>query len=163
MDGGSIEQIEREGVDAFLEEFRRELAGKSHRDGAVRPVHIPKANGKLRPLGIPNLRAPVVPTAVVLILEPIFEANFLACSHGFRPGRSAHDAVEVIRANLGHGRCAVYDAGMEGYFESIPPDKLMACVRLPVVDGSVLRLIEPWLNAPVEEKDENGFLAVSSG
>ena len=156
MDGGSIEQIEREGVDAFLEEFRRELAGKSHRDGAVRPVHIPKANGKLRPLGIPNLRAPVVPTAVVLILEPIFEANFLACSHGFRPGRSAHDALEVIRANLGHGRCAVYDADMEGYFESIPHDKLMACVRLRVVDGSVLRLIEQWLNAPVEEKDENG-------
>src|SRR5438874_352860 len=98
----------------------------------------------------------VVQTAVVLILEPIFESDFLDCSYGFRPGRSAHDALEVIRQNLVNGRCTVYDADMEGCFDSIPHDKLIACVRMRVVDGSVLRLIKQWLRAPVEEKDENG-------
>jgi RNA-directed DNA polymerase len=110
----------------------------------------------MRPLGIPNLRDRVVQAAVLLILEPIFESDFLDCSHGFRPGRSAHDALEIIRGNLSKGRCTVYDADMEGYFDSIPHDKLMACVRMRVVDGSVLRLIKQWLNAAVEEKDGNG-------
>jgi RNA-directed DNA polymerase len=156
VDGVSIEQIEKEGVEAFLLELGRELAQKRYRTGAVRRVYIPKANGKSRPLGIPNLRDRVVQTAVVLILEPIFESDFLDCSHGFRPGRSAHEALEVIRQNLVNGRCTVYDADMEGCFDSIPHDKLIACVRMRVVDGSVLRLIKQWLRAPVEEKDENG-------
>jgi RNA-directed DNA polymerase len=92
----------------------------------------------------------------VLILEPIFESDFLDCSHGFRPGRNAHDALEVIRQNLVNGRCSVYDADMEGCFDTIPHDKLLACVRMRVVDASVLRLIKQWLRAPVEERDENG-------
>lgn len=156
VDGVSIEQVEGEGVEAFLEELARELGAKTYRAGAVRRVYIPKANGKMRPLGIPNLRDRVVQSAVVLILEPIFESDFMDCSHGFRPGRNAHEALEVIRENLVAGRCTVYDADMEGYFDSIPHDKLMACVRMRVVDGSVLRLIKQWLDAPVEEKDENG-------
>ena len=156
VDGVSIEQIEKEGVEAFLLELGSELAQKRYGTGAVRRVYIPKGNGKLRPLGIPNLRDRVVQTAVVLILEPIFESDFLDCSYGFRPGRSAHDALEVIRQNLVNGRCTVYDADMEGCFDSIPHDKLIACVRMRVVDGSVLRLIKQWLRAPVEEKDENG-------
>jgi RNA-directed DNA polymerase len=107
-------------------------------------------------LGIPNVRDRVVQGAVLLILEPIFEVDFLDCSFGFRPGRNAHQALETIRQNLAAGRCTVYDADLEGYFDSIPHDRLLACVRMRVVDGSVLRLIKQWLNAPVEETDDEG-------
>lgn len=156
VDGVSIEQIEKEGEEAFLEGLTRELWEKTYRAGAVRRVYIPKANGKLRPLGIPNVRDRVVQAAVLLILEAIFEVDFLDSSFGFRPGRNAHQALETIRQNLAAGRCTVYDADLEGYFDSIPHEPLLACVRMRVVDGSVLRLIEQWLNAPVEETDGEG-------
>jgi RNA-directed DNA polymerase len=110
----------------------------------------------LRPLGIPNIRDRVCQMAALLILEPIFEADFLGCSYGFRPGRSAHQALEVIAAHLKAGHREVYDADLQGYFDSIPHDKLLACVRMRVVDRSVLRLIRQWLTAEVEEEDEGG-------
>ena len=94
--------------------------------------------------------------AVLLILEPIFEADFEDCSYGFRPERNAHQALEKIRENLRAGKCEIYDADLEGYFDSIPHDKLMACVRMRVVDGSVLKLIRQWLKAPVVEEDQAG-------
>jgi RNA-directed DNA polymerase len=98
----------------------------------------------------------VVQAAVKLILEPIFEADFEESSHGFRPGRSAHDALRIIRQHLKEGKTAVYDADLAGYFDSIPHDKLMACVRMRVVDGSVLGLIRQWLKAPVVEPAKGG-------
>jgi len=153
VDGVSIEQIaaspESEAV--FLAELQRSLQEHTYRTPPGRRVYIKKQNGKLRPLGIPTVRDRVVQAAVLLILEPIFEADFEDCSYGFRPGRSAHQALRTIHQHLKEGYSAVYDADLAGYFDSIPHDKLIACVRMRVVDGSVIGLIRQWLNAPVVE------------
>ena len=158
VDGVSIEQVAvtPESEAAFLKEIQQSLQDKTYRAQAVRRVYIPKPNGKLRPLGIPTIRDRVVQAAVLLVLEPIFEADFEDCSYGFRPGKSAHDALQAIGKHLKEGQTAVYDADLAGYFDSIPHDKLKACLRMRVVDGSVLRLIGQWLKAPVVEPAEKG-------
>ena len=156
VDGISFAQIEHQGLERWLEELGTELRNKTYRCQAVRRVYIPKANGKLRPLGIPTIRDRVVQCAVLLMIEPIFEADFEDCSFGFRPERNAHQALEKIREELRRGKCEIYDADLEGYFDSIPHEKLLACIRMRVVDSSVLRLIQQWLKAPVQEQDEQG-------
>lgn len=159
VDGIKVEGLAEEGGhrELWLAKLETELRGKTYRPSPVRRVYIPKADGKKRPLGIPTVRDRVVQTAVVLLLLPIFEADFHENSFAYRPKRRAQQAIDAIKIALLSGRRELVDADLSGYFDTIPHAGLMRLVKGRVSDGSILKLIKGWLRSPiVEENPETG-------
>jgi len=154
-DGMSIEDVEKYGVEKYLSEIAEEIKNETYKPQPVLRVYIPKDNGKLRPLGIPTVKDRIVQMSCKMVIEPIFEADFEECSYGFRPNRSAHNAIEQIRDGVGrNGMKQVYDADLSGYFDNIPHDKLMYLIKLRISDRRVLKLIKMWLKTPVFEDNK---------
>jgi RNA-directed DNA polymerase len=163
VDGQTFEAIESEGLEKWMEGIRKDLRDKTYKPQPVRRVLIPKPGGGERPLGIPTIRDRTVQTAAKLVLEPIFEADLESEAYGYRPKRSAHDAIQKVHKLLCEGYTDVVDADLSKYFDTIPHTQLLKSVARRIVDRNVLHLIKMWLKVPVEERDENGKRRMTGG
>jgi RNA-directed DNA polymerase len=163
VDEQTFEQIELQGVDEWLTGIGGELRNKTYKPQPVRRVMIPKPGGGERPLGIPTIRDRVVQTAAKLLIEPIFEADFEPNAYGYRPKRSAQDAIQEVHRLLCEGYTDVVDADLSKYFDTIPHSELLQCVAKRIVDKHMLHLLKMWLKVPVEEKDGAGKKRLTGG
>ena len=163
VDDMTFAGIEAAGLGNWLAGLRAELKGRTYRPQPVRRVLIPKPGGGQRPLGIPTIRDRVVQTAVKLVVEPIFEADLEPNAYGYRPGRSAGDAIKAVHELLCKGYTDVVDADLSKYFDTIPHAELMQCVARRIVDRNILGLIKMWLKAPVEERGGGGTRRMTGG
>ena len=154
VDAETIQAIEQRGEGEFLAEIEAALRAGRYRPSPVKRRYIPEADGKQRPLGIPTVRDRVAQMAAKMVIEPIFEADFQACSYGFRPRRSATQALEAIREAGNRGYNFVVDADIQGYFDNIRRETLMELVKERISDRRVLKLIRQWLEAGVMEDGE---------
>ncbi|MBF5058588.1 group II intron reverse transcriptase/maturase [Candidatus Neptunochlamydia vexilliferae] len=153
IDGNTFKDIEEspEGVQGFLTNLQTSLKEKTYRADPVKRVYIPKGNGGQRPLGLITIKDRIVQTTLLLILEPIYEPDFQDCSYGFRPNKSALEAIEILQKEIHHGKTQAYDADLEDCFGSIPQDKLLKTIELRIADRQILKLIRKWLKAPIRE------------
>jgi len=149
IDNESIEDIVALGEEVVLAEIQYRLKNKKYYPMKIKRVYIPKADGNQRPLGIPTIRDRIVQTSTKLVIEPIFEADFLNCSFGFRPNRCTHDALEEIRKAMNAGYTTVLDADIKGFFDNINHDKLMDMVFQRINDRKVLKYLRKWLKCGV--------------
>ena len=163
VEGITFERIEAEGAENWLARLGEDLRAKTYRCQPVRRVMIPKSGGGERPLGIPTIRDRVVQTAAKLVLEPIFEADFDPAAFGYRPQRSASDAIQMVLVLLRQGHTDVVDADLSQYFDTIPHDELMHSLSRRIVDRDMLRLIKQWLKAPVETTGGDGKRRLEGG
>jgi RNA-directed DNA polymerase len=163
VDGESFEDIESKGLEVWMNGLREELRNQTYQPQPVRRVMIPKPGGGERPLGIPTIRDRVAQTAAKLILEPIWEAELEPNAYGYRPRKSAQDAIRKVDELLHEGYTDIVDADLSKYFDTIPHSELMQCVARRIVDRHMLHLIKMWLKVPVEERDENGNRQLTGG
>jgi Retron-type reverse transcriptase len=154
IDGISIEKVKKDGIEPLLTEIQKELKAGTYRPSPLKRVYIPKSNGKKRPLSIPTVKDRITQTAIKIIIEPIFETQFEPNSFGFRPNRSAHDAVDEIVKYMNYGCEHIIDADITACFDNIDRHKLMEQVAKRISDGAMLHIIREFLDAGIMEDSE---------